>query len=255
MAIPGISGAVGPGLAQVEHENFGLQLTQHVGHGVALDDAAAFDDGDVAAQILGLLEVMRGQNDGRSLVVDIAQELPHRAANLDIDAGGRLIQYQQLRFVHQRSSDHEAPLHAAGERAGDRMAALPQLQLLEIFLGSLLRERPRYAVEAGLVHHDREQRLEHVEIDLLRHDADAGLRHLELAIHVVAEDLDDAAGLVDQRGDDADDGGLAGAVRTEQREKIALRDLEIDAFERLDAVLVDLGELAKDEGVHRSRVD
>ena len=75
------------------------------------------------------------------------------------------------------------------------------------------------------------------------------------AVDVVAEHLDRAAGLVDERGDDADERGLAGAVRTQQREEIALLDLEIDTFERLDAVFVDLGELAKDEGLHRSRVD
>ena len=40
--------------------------------------------------------------------------------------------------------------------------------------------------------------------------------------------------------------GLAGAVRAEQREKIALVDLEVDGLERFDAVFVDLGELAKD---------
>ena len=41
----------------------------------------------------------------------------------------------------------------------------------------------------------------------------------------------------------------------EQREEIALVDLEVDGLERFDAVFVDLGELAKDEGLHRSRVD
>ena len=56
----------------------------------------------------------------------------------------------------------------------------------------------------------------------------------------------DAAGLVDQRGGDADGRGLAGAVRPQQREKIALLDLEVDGFERFDAVFVDFGELAKD---------
>ena len=62
-------------------------------------------------------------------------------------------------------------------------------------------------------------------------------------VDVVAEDLDLAAGLVDQRGDDADRGGLAGAVRPQQREEIALLHVQIDALEGLDAVLVGLGEL------------
>ncbi len=50
-------------------------------------------------------------------------------------------------------------------------------------------------------------------------------------------------------------GGLAGAVRAQQREEIALVDVEIYRLERLDAVFVDLGELAEDEGMHKSRVD
>ncbi len=49
--------------------------------------------------------------------------------------------------------------------------------------------------------------------------------------------------------------GLAGAVWAQQREEIALVDVEIYRLERFDAVFVDLGELAEDEGMHRSRVD
>ena len=66
----------------------------------------------------------------------------------------------------------------------------------------------------------------------------------ELAVDVVAEHLDVAARLRDERGDDPDDGRLAGAVRPEQGEEIALVDLQIDALERLDAVFIYLGELA-----------
>ena len=67
----------------------------------------------------------------------------------------------------------------------------------------------------------------------------------QLPVDVVAEHLDLAAGLVDQRGDDADRRGLARAVRPQQREEIALLDRQVDALERLDAVLVGLRELLK----------
>ena len=70
----------------------------------------------------------------------------------------------------------------------------------------------------------------------------------------MAEDLDDATALVDQRCDDADHGGLAGAIRTQQREKIPFLDVKVDALQRLNAILVVLGELSQDEGMHRSRV-
>ena len=41
-------------------------------------------------------------------------------------------------------------------------------------------------------------------------------------------------------------GGFARTVGPEEREKIALLDLEVDGFERFDAVFVDFGELSKD---------
>ena len=59
--------------------------------------------------------------------------------------------------------------------------------------------------------------------------------------------------LVDQRGDDADERGLAGAVRPEQREEIALLDVEVDAFQGLHAILVGLDEAADGERIHRAR--
>jgi hypothetical protein len=92
---PDSSGAIAARLAQIEHEHFGLQLAQHICHAVALDDVAALDDGYVAAQILGFLQIVRRQYDGGALRVDVAQKFPHGAANLDVDAGGRLIQDQQ----------------------------------------------------------------------------------------------------------------------------------------------------------------
>ena len=57
-----------------------------------------------------------------------------------------------------------------------------ELQLLQVFLGALARERPLDAVEPRLVDQDGLRRLELVEVDFLRHDANAGLRRFELAI-------------------------------------------------------------------------
>src|ERR1700680_1504547 len=100
-------------IAGLQHEGLGVQRQHPVGHAVALDDVAVVDDRDVAAQVLGLFQIMRGEDDGGTAGVDVAQELPHRASDLDVDAGGRLIEDQQLRLVHQRARDHEPALHAA----------------------------------------------------------------------------------------------------------------------------------------------
>ena len=234
----------GKWLAYVQHEGLDVQSAQQAAHAITLHDAPAVDDGDVAAQALGFLQIVRGENDGGAAIVDLAQELPHRAADLDVDPGGGLIENQQPRLVHQRARDHQAALHAAGQAARDAPAPLPQLQLLEVLLGALARYRARDAVEARLVDHDRVRGLEHVEVQFLRHDADAGLGRLQLVVDVVAEDARLAGGLVDERGDDPDERGLAGAVGSEQREEVAPLDLEVDALERLHAVSVGLGQSA-----------
>ena len=157
---------------------------------------------------------MRRQNDGGALGVYATQELPHRAADFDVHAGGRLVEDQQARFVHQRPCDHEATLHPAGQAACNRIAPVPELQLLEIFLRALFRQRARNAVKARLIDHNGERRFEHVEIDFLRHQTDAGFRRFQILVDVVSEYLDHATGLVDQGSGDADGGGLAGAVGT-----------------------------------------
>ena len=131
-------------VAQVEDEDLRLELADHVAHPVVLDDPAFIDDRDVAAEIFRFLEIVSRENDGRAAGIDGAQEVPHRATNLDVDPGGRLIQDQQARLVHQRSRDHQAALHATGQRARHRTTPFPELQLLEILLCPL-RARARAA--------------------------------------------------------------------------------------------------------------
>ena len=127
-------------------------------------------------------------------------------------------------------------------RAVDRRRS-QKLQLLEVALGAFTREPPRDAVVAGLIRQDRLDRLELIEIDLLRYDADAGFSDRDFAIDVVAEDADGAATLIHERGDDADRGRLAGTVGPEQRKEVALLDVQIDPFQRLDPVPVGLREI------------
>src|SRR6202162_2429747 len=67
-----------------------------------------------------------------------------------------------------------------------------------------------------------------------------------------AEATGAAAALVDQRGDDADQRSLAGAVRTQQREEIALLDVQIDAAQRVHAILIGLRQSAGRQGKHGS---
>src|ERR1035441_2361220 len=228
--------------ARVEHESLGIEPAQQIAHAIALDDAALVDDRDVAAQALGLFQVVRGQDDRSAPGIDVAQKIPHRAPYLDIHARSRLIEDQQARLVHERARDHEPSLHAAREPARGTVPLVPELQLPQIALGTRSRLGTLDAVEAGLVHHDGHRALELVEVQLLRHHADARLGQLELTVDIEAEDAGGTASLIDQRGHNTDQGRLAGAIGAQQREEIALLDVQIDATQRLDAVFIGLGE-------------
>ena len=185
---------------------------------------------------------MRGEDDRDALLVELTQEIPHRAADLDVDARRRLIEDQQLRLMHQRARDHQPALHAARQRARHAPPLVPEGELPEILLGALAGKCTRDAVEAGLVDHDGLRRLEHVEVEFLGHDPDAGLGALEIGVEVVAEDLHRAGGLGDERGADADEGALAGAIGPEQGKKIPLSHLQVYALQSVDTVSIPLGE-------------
>src|SRR5579875_79114 len=72
-----------------------------------------------------------------------------------------------------------------------------------------------------------------------------------IADDVISADRDAAARRIDDAADDADQRGLAGAVRTEQREYLAVLDVEIDVLERLETARIGLAEVPDgDDGGH-----
>lgn len=191
---------------------------------------------------------MGGEDDGDAFLVQLGEKAPHRAAQLDVHTRGRLVENQQARLVDQRAGNHQAALHAAGQRTRLHVALVPQAELGQVLLGALLRHLGRNAVVAGTGHDDVEGFLELVEVEFLRHHAQAALERRGLAIQIVAKHVDRAAGLVHQRGENTDGGGLAGTVGAEQGEEVAFGNIEVDAFEGLKAIAVGLGQLSNGQG-------
>src|SRR5260370_8508033 len=58
---------------------------------------------------------MRRQKNRLTFSVEFAQQIPHRAARLRIEPGGRLVEEQNRRIVHQRAPDLQSLNHAAGK--------------------------------------------------------------------------------------------------------------------------------------------
>ncbi len=169
---------------------------------------------------------MRGEDDGDAARPQAAHQLPHVAAQADIDAGGGLVEEEELRLMAQRLGDHHAALHAARQLDDARAAFIPEREVTEQLLdeGGGRALAGQTAAEAHRVLHGGED----IERDLLRHESDHRARGAILLNDVVPihEDLPRAHG--DQAADDADERRFAGTVGAEQREYFALPYREID---------------------------
>ncbi len=111
---------------------------------------------------------------------------PELLAQLDIDAGGRLVEHQDRRLVHHRLGHHQPPPHAARQRARRRVGLVGEAEHLEQAVGAPL--GGRHAVEPGLQLQQLARGEEEVDDDLLRHHADGGARLARRAVDVDAPD-------------------------------------------------------------------
>jgi hypothetical protein len=99
---------------EIEDHSLLAELTHQLRLVLDQNDLALVDHADAVGHVLGFLNVMRGQDDGHAGGAQIAHHLPHVLAQFDVDAGGRLVEEQDLRLMRERLGDEHAPLHAAG---------------------------------------------------------------------------------------------------------------------------------------------
>ena len=71
----------------------GVDARHQSGRGIARDQLAVVDDGDAVAQLLGLGQIVRGQQDRGAGGVERADIRPQLLAQFDIDAGGGLVEH------------------------------------------------------------------------------------------------------------------------------------------------------------------
>ena len=89
------------------------------------DDPAVVDDGDPVAEPLGLLHVVRRQQDGPSRgLVGRAMRSQSCRRLCGIEARRRLVEKEDLRVSGERAGDREALALAAGELADAGVALL-----------------------------------------------------------------------------------------------------------------------------------
>ena len=104
-------------------------------------DHAVVDDRQPVAELVGLLEVLRGEEDRRAAAVDAPHLVPHGQPARGVEPGGRLVEEQHLGLVHERGREVEPPLHAAAVALDAPVGGVVELDQLE----QLLRARRRLA--------------------------------------------------------------------------------------------------------------
>ena len=92
--------------------------------------ASLVDDRHVRAQVAHVGDDVRGQDDD-DVLADVREQVVEAHALLGVEAGGRLVDDDELRVAEQRLRDAEALAHAAGEAAQRLLAHVVQVGLLQ----------------------------------------------------------------------------------------------------------------------------
>src|SRR5215216_3609935 len=183
---------------------------------------------DLLAQSLRLFQVVRGEQDGEPITIQLPDVAPQLVAQLHVHPGRRLVEEEHLRVVHERPGEQNPPLHPAGESIDPLFALLREGEAFEQLLGSLPGLLFRHAVVAGVEEHGLLDGQELVEVYLLGGDPDHAPRLPKLPVSVAPEHLDDARVRACQAHDAVYERRLPRPVRPEEPKEASRLDLQRD---------------------------
>src|ERR1700722_9828463 len=94
----------------------GRQQLLEFGQGAVDDDPAVVEDRDPVGQLLGLVQVLGGEQHRRAARGEFPDGLPHLGACLRVQPGRRLVEEDDRRIPDEAHRDVEPAAHAAGVR-------------------------------------------------------------------------------------------------------------------------------------------
>ena len=116
------------------------------------DHVPRVDDADLVGELIGLVEVLGGEHDGRPAGHEPPDRRPHFAPSSRVEAGGGLVQEQDLRRQDEAGGKVEPAAHAARILLHRLASRVRQAELLEQLVGP--RPRPSDAeVKEAAEHH------------------------------------------------------------------------------------------------------
>ncbi len=193
-----------------------------LGRGALRHDPALVEHCDPIGELVRLVEILGGEQDGHPGRGELADDLPHGEAAAWVQAGGGLVQEDDPGLTDEGHGEIESPSHPARVGRQQLVGGVGEVELLQQFSdppsSSLAAEVAKIGHQAQIlgpgeqVVHGRE----------LSGDPDVRPHPVRVGGHVVTGDLHDARIGRNQGRKNADHCGLAGPVRAQQREDRAL---------------------------------
>jgi len=209
------------------------------------------DDRDLVGQRVGLLEVLRGEQDRGAVVDQGAHDAPHVLALGGVQAGGRLVEEHDGRAADEARREVQPATHAAGVGAGRAVRGVLEPEPAEQLLGAGAGRAPREVEE--LADHDQVLRAREGVVDarVLPGEADRAADGVRLVGDVEPRDPRGPGVRAQQRREDAHRRGLAGPVGPQHPQHGAGARGQVDPRERLGGAEGLAQPLGLDGEVHR----
>ena len=130
------------GVAEPDLDHGRAELVLQVRRGALGDHEPVVDDDDVVGEVVGLLEVLRGEQHGDPGGGEVLDHAPQLDPTLRVEAGGGLVEEQHRRSVHERGGEVEAPAHPARVRAHDPVGGVDEREVVEQLVAARRDARP-----------------------------------------------------------------------------------------------------------------
>src|SRR5437588_642256 len=192
------------------------------------EDPPLLDDRDAVGESLGLVEVVRRQQDRLSEVAQRGDRRPGGAPGLRVEAGGGLVEEDQLGVADERKGEVQPPQLSAGEPAAAHVRLWLQSGEREHLL-----DRARTSVEARPVTQRLAGRDVAVDAPRLQHEPDPAPQLDRPVGGIMAEHGHLAARSRAVALEALDRGRLARPVGAEQPEDLPAADADVDPAHRL----------------------
>ncbi len=198
------------------------------------DHAVVHHDQPVA-QLLGLVHVVGGEDQRHAALLEPEQPVPDDVPGLRVEAGGGLVQDEDVRVVDEAPGDGQAALHPARQRVDLVPGPLGELDEVEQLVGPLVDQLARQAEVASVDQHVLPHGELVVERVLLGNDPEAGADRRPIFHRVTTEDAKITTCRRRYAAEHAHGGGLPGPVRAEEAERFTLEKIKVDPVHRGEA--------------------